>query len=106
MHRRADKLGIVLYQGVFAAMLGPSYETPAEIKMLEGFGASAVGMSTVPEVIALAQMGTPALAFSLISNPAAGLGDEPLDHSDVTDAAHLAGARLATLLTALVARWE
>ena len=102
----ATRLGMTLHRGVYAAMLGPSYETPAEIRMLGFMGAQAVGMSTVPEVIALNHMGTPALAFSLISNAAAGLGDAPLDHAEVTEAAQMAGGRLGALLADLVASWS
>lgn len=102
----AQRLGQSLHRGVYAAMLGPSYETPAEIRMLAAVGAHAVGMSTVPEVIALRHLGTPVLAFSLISNPAAGLGDAPLDHADVTQAAAEAGAQLGALLAELVRTWH
>jgi purine-nucleoside phosphorylase len=101
----AARLGFQLHRGVYAAMLGPSYETPAEIRMLSVMGANAVGMSTVPEVIALNHMGTPALAFSLISNAAASLGNAPLDHAEVTEAAGLAGGRLGALLADLVDSW-
>ena len=101
----AQRIGVPLHRGVYAAMHGPSYETPAEIRMVAILGAQAVGMSTVPEVIALGQLGTPVLAFSLISNAAAGLGSGPLDHSEVTDAAATAGATLGRLLAELVSTW-
>lgn len=101
----AERLGVPLHRGVYVAMHGPSYETPAEIRMVATLGAQAVGMSTVPEVIALRQMGTPAMAFSLISNVAAGLGDSPLDHTEVTDAASTAGQTLGRLLADLVGSW-
>ncbi len=102
----AQRLGQTLHRGVYAAMLGPSYETPAEIRMLAAVGAHAVGMSTVPEVIALRHLGSPLLAFSLISNAAAGLGEELLDHAEVTQAAKLAGGRLGALLAELVRTWQ
>ena len=101
----AEALGVTLHTGILAAMLGPSYETPAEVRMLAALGARSVGMSAVPEAIALAQLGTPCVAFSMISNLASGLGDAPLDHAEVTEAADAAGGRLAALIQALVERW-
>ncbi|MEP7051510.1 MAG: purine-nucleoside phosphorylase [Pseudomonadota bacterium] len=74
---------VTLREGVYAAMLGPSYETPAEIRMLRALGADAVGMSTVPEVIALRQLGVRVGAMSCITNLAAGISTRPLDHSEV-----------------------
>lgn len=79
----ARETGVRLEQGVYAGLLGPSYETPAEIRMLRTLGADAVGMSTVPEVIALRQLGTRVGAVSCITNLAAGLGVGPLSHSEV-----------------------
>ena len=78
----AAEAGIALEEGVYAALLGPSYETPAEVRMLERLGADAVGMSTVPEVLAARARGIRCLGFSSITNAAAGLG-EPLAHEDV-----------------------
>jgi purine-nucleoside phosphorylase len=78
----ARDAGIALEEGVYAGLLGPSYETPAEVRMLERLGADAVGMSTVPEVVAARARGIRCLGFSSITNPAAGLG-EPLAHEDV-----------------------
>jgi purine-nucleoside phosphorylase len=101
----AGELGIALHQGVYAAMIGPSYETPAEVRMLAVLGARAVGMSTVPEAIALAQLGLPVLGFSMISNQGAGIGDAPLDHAEVSEAAAKAGVSLGQLIQALVERW-
>lgn len=101
----AAALGTTLHSGILAGMLGPSYETPAEVRMLAQLGARTVGMSTVPEAIALAQMGTPVIAFSMISNLASGLGDGQLHHAEVKVAADEAGGRLAALLQALVERW-
>jgi len=79
----ARDAGVALARGVYAALLGPSYETPAEIRMLGVLGADAVGMSTVPEVIALRQMGVRVAAVSCITNLAAGRSVEPLSHSEV-----------------------
>jgi len=74
---------IVLEEGVYAGLLGPSYETPAEVRMLERLGADAVGMSTVPEVVAARARGIRCLGFSSITNPAAGLTGELLSHQEV-----------------------
>lgn len=79
----ARAAGIDLKEGVYAALLGPTYETPAEIEMLRRMGADAVGMSTVPEVIALRHMGIPVGAISCITNMAAGMSGAALDHSEV-----------------------
>ncbi|HKV50004.1 MAG TPA: purine-nucleoside phosphorylase [Gemmatimonadaceae bacterium] len=79
----AASAGIALGEGVYAAVLGPSYETPAEIRMLERLGADAVGMSTVTEVIAARALGLRVAGVSLIANPAAGLGGVPVDHAGV-----------------------
>jgi len=96
--RQAD---VTLHQGVYAAMLGPTYETPAEIRMLRTLGADAVGMSTVPEVIALRQRGVRVGAISCITNLAAGLSDQLLDHSEVEATAR----RSRDAFTALLTRW-
>ena len=89
---------IALEEGVYAGLLGPSYETPAEIRMLERLGADAVGMSTVPEVIVARARGIRCLGFSSITNVAAGLSAAPLSHEEVL----AAGARVAGQLGALV----
>jgi len=102
----ASALSIPLATGVYAAVRGPSYETPAEVQMYAALGASTVGMSVVPEAIALHHMGIPILAISMVSNPAAGLGDSPLRHADVTEAARQAGSQLAILLSDLVKQWD
>ena len=90
--------GIILEEGVYAALLGPSFETPAEIRMLERLGADAVGMSTVPEVIAARARGLRCLGFSSVTNVAAGLSAQPLSHVEVLEA----GARVAGQLERLI----
>jgi len=81
--RAAHRLGKTVYQGVYAGLLGPSYETPAEIRYLRTIGADLVGMSTIPEVIAARHMGIKVLAISCVTNMAAGITDEVLSHEDV-----------------------
>jgi purine-nucleoside phosphorylase len=89
---------IVLRQGVYAGLLGPSYETPAEIRMLTILGAQAVGMSTVPEVIALRHMRTRVAALSCITNLAAGIAKGELDHKEVEETARARRSDLEKLL--------
>jgi purine-nucleoside phosphorylase len=96
----AARLGIALKRGVYACMRGPSYETPAEIRMLRTLGADLVGMSTVHEVIAARHMGVPVAGVSLVANRAAGLAGQPLTHAEVQEVANRVGERLADLLAA------
>lgn len=90
--------GLPLREGVYAGLLGPSYETPAEIRMLRVLGAQAVGMSTVPEVIALRHMRTRVAALSCITNMAAGMTKNELDHKEVEETAKARRADLQRLL--------
>jgi purine-nucleoside phosphorylase len=99
----ARELGTRLDEGVYAAVLGPAYETPAEVRVLERLGADAVGMSTVPEVLVARALGMRCLAFSVITNRAAGLGAGALGHDEVIATGREAGTRLAGLLLHLVA---
>ena len=96
--RVADAQGVGLARGVYAALLGPSYETPAEIRMLRALGADAVGMSTVPEVIAARAAGLRVLGISLITNAAAGVSGEALSHDEVVAAGAQAAARFQALV--------
>ena len=91
----ADELDIQLKQGVYVGLGGPSYETPAEVRMLAKLGADVVGMSTVNEVIAAHHMGMRCACISVVSNPAAGVTDEVLDHADVLSRGRKAAARVA-----------
>lgn len=98
----AEDVGITLREGVYAGLLGPSYETPAEIRMLTTLGADAVGMSTVYEVIAANHMGASVLGFSCISNKAAGLATGPLTHDEVKAAGAAVQADFVRLVTAVI----
>jgi purine-nucleoside phosphorylase len=100
----ARELGIDLREGIYAWLTGPSYETPAEIRVLQTLGVSAVGMSTVPEVLALRHMGVRTAALSCITNLAAGLSATALDHKDVEEAARSRKDDLLKLLAAWIVR--
>lgn len=93
-----------LAEGIYAALPGPHYETPAEIRMLRAAGADLVGMSTALEAIAARHLGAEVLGVSLVTNPAAGLAAEPLDHRDVVRAAEASAARIGRLLGGLLTR--
>jgi purine-nucleoside phosphorylase len=99
----AREQGIALEEGVYCALLGPSYETPAEIRMLQRLGVDAVGMSTVPEVIAARARGVRCVGFSIITNAAAGLG-APLDHKEVLEMGARVAGQLGSLIKGLVRR--
>jgi purine-nucleoside phosphorylase len=96
--------GVRLVRGVYAAVAGPSYETPAEVRMLERLGADVVGMSTVPEVLVARARDVPVLGISLVSNPAAGLSPEPLTHEEVVAAGREAQGRFTRLLRGVLRR--
>jgi len=100
----AAEAGFAVREGVYAAVLGPSFETPAEVQMLGRLGGTVVGMSTVPEVIAARQMGMKVLVVSLATNPGAGLIDRPLSHEEVLEAGAAAAEKLRALLGLLAQR--
>jgi len=100
----ASKLTLKCSEGVYAALLGPSFETPAEISALKRCGASAVGMSTVPEVIAARQMNVRVLGIATITNRAAGLSAQPLSHREVLEMGKITSQHLIRLLDALLPR--
>jgi purine-nucleoside phosphorylase len=102
--RAARAQRLKCFAGAYAALLGPSYETPAEIRALRKLGADAVGMSTVPEVLASRQMGVRVLAIATITNRAAGLARRPLADQEVLAAGQRAARNLAALLAAVVPR--
>ena len=97
-------LGYPLREAVYAGMAGPSYETPAEVRMLRILGAGLVGMSTVHEVISARHAGLDVLGLSIVANHAAGVIDQPLRHEDVTRAANVAADALGRLIFELVRR--
>ncbi len=101
-HEAAGRLGLSLGEGVYAAWLGPAFETPAEIRMMRALGADLVGMSTVPEVLAARHMGIRCLAFSCVTNAAAGVRPEPIDHERVLEVGQRASADLVALLREVV----
>jgi purine-nucleoside phosphorylase len=94
--------GIRVVRGVYAAVLGPSYETPAEIRMMKRLGADVIGMSTIPEVLAARALGVRVLGISLVSNLAAGLSPEPLTHEEVIAAGSEAAGRFGSLLEGIL----
>ena len=98
----AREIDPTLAEGVYAAVPGPHFETPAEIRMLRTLGADLVGMSTVHETIAARAAGAEVLAVSLVTNPAAGMTDEPVRHDDVLAAGRDSAARLGELLAAVI----
>jgi purine-nucleoside phosphorylase len=98
----AAKLGMTLHEGVYAALLGPSYETPAEINHLRIIGADLVGMSTAFEVIAARHMGIKVLAISCVTNMAAGILDQPLSHQEVMETGERVKTSFEALLRALL----
>lgn len=100
----AAEEGFPLEEGIYIAVPGPSFETPAEIRAFRALGATLVGMSTVPETIAARHMGLEVLGLSCVTNPAAGLGSAPLNHDDVDAAGRQVEQRLTALLRRLVPR--
>jgi purine-nucleoside phosphorylase len=98
----AAKLGMTLHEGVYAALLGPSYETPAEINYLRTIGADLVGMSTAFEVIAARHMGIKVLAISCVTNMAAGILDQPLSHQEVMETGERVRSSFEALLRAVL----
>jgi purine-nucleoside phosphorylase len=101
-HDCAEQQGVTLKDGVYAGVLGPNYETPAEVRMLRTLGADVVGMSTVYEAIVAGHMNVDLLGISCVTNLAAGVGDSVLDHDDVQAVAARAHKKFAALVDAVV----
>ena len=104
VREEAAKLGVMMHEGVYAGLLGPSYETPAEIEYLRRIGADLVGMSTVAEVIAARHMGIKVLAISCVTNMAAGILDQPLSHAEVMETGERVKTTFEALLRAVLPR--
>jgi purine-nucleoside phosphorylase len=98
----ARKMGKAIHEGVYVGLLGPSYETPAEIRYLRSIGADLVGMSTIPEVIAARHMGVKVLAISCVTNMAAGILDQALNHKEVLETAERVKGDFMALLRAVL----
>jgi purine-nucleoside phosphorylase len=103
LRSRARRIDPTLTEGVYAGLPGPHFETPAEIRMLRGLGADLVGMSTVLEAIAARAVGLEVFGLSLVTNLAAGITGEPLDHQEVLAAGAASAGRMGALLRELVA---
>jgi purine-nucleoside phosphorylase len=100
----AAEIGLDVREGVYLALQGPNYETPAEIRMMRALGADAVGMSTVPEAIVAKQMGMTTLGVSLITNAAAGIETGPINHAEVMEMGQRVSKEFSELLTRVIAR--
>lgn len=98
----AEENNIELKEGVYACMSGPSYETPAEIKMIRIIGGDAVGMSTVPEVIVANHSGIKVIGISCMTNMAAGILDKPLEHKEVIETSKIASKKFKTLIRCII----
>ena len=104
--RTGKELEQTLYESIYAGLLGPSYETPAEIRYLRTIGADLVGMSTIPEVIAARHMGIKVLAISCVTNMAAGILDQPIRHEEVLETGRRVQGELVALLNAVLPKIE
>jgi purine-nucleoside phosphorylase len=98
----ANRLGITLRSGVYAALSGPTYETPAEVRALRSLGADMVGMSTVPEVIMANRLGMKVLGLSMVTNMAAGMSAKPLSHQKVIEASKNESEKFKTLVKGII----
>ncbi|MDQ3584762.1 MAG: purine-nucleoside phosphorylase, partial [Acidobacteriota bacterium] len=104
--KEAQAMGIELRRGVYAALAGPSYETPAEIRMLRALGADAVGMSTVPEAIVARHLSLKVLGISCITNLAAGVLDAPINHAEVIETGERVRATFTDLLRRVIPKLQ
>ncbi len=103
--KEAAKLGIILREGVYQLFTGPSFETHAEVRLARALGADAVGMSTVPEVIAARHCGMEVLGISCLTNMAAGILNQPLNHQEVLETGQKVKTTFSSLVKAVVAAW-
>jgi purine-nucleoside phosphorylase len=99
-HRAAQTIGVLLHEGIYAGLLGPQYETPAEVRMLHSLGADAIGMSTVLEAIQARALGLEVAGFSCLTNWAAGIGTDKLSHAEVLETGKTCARNFAQLLEA------
>jgi len=106
LRESAAAIGVRVVEGVYAGLLGPTYETPAEVRMLDRLGADAVGMSTVPEVIVARALGMRVAGVSCITNLASGISPVPLDHAEVLETTTRVGAQFRQLVTEFVRRLD
>lgn len=104
MQKAAIELGISIKEGVYTALTGPAFETPAEVRMLEKLGADSVGMSTIPEVIVAKHAGLEVFGINLISNKAAGLSNSPISHEEVNEIAAKAEIKFSNLMKTFVSK--
>ena len=104
LHATAQEIGMPVHTGVYAGVLGPTYETPAEIRMLRGLGADSLGMSTVPETIAANHLGVRVCGVSCITNLAAGLSHQKLTHQEVMENSLIGAEKLKKLLARAIPR--
>jgi purine-nucleoside phosphorylase len=102
----AEASGITLERGIYLGVSGPSYETPAEVRMMQRLGGDAVGMSTVSEVLAARQIGMEVAGLSVVTNPGAGLSPAPLNHAEVTQVAQRMRTQVCDLLRGMVQHWR
>jgi purine-nucleoside phosphorylase len=103
-NEESRRLGIEVFEGIYAALTGPSYETPAEIRYLRTIGADLVGMSTAPEVIVARHMGIRVLVISCVTNMAAGILDQPINHAEVMETGERVKGHFVALLRAVLPR--
>jgi purine-nucleoside phosphorylase len=103
LRQQGASLGIAMREGVYCGLLGPTYETPAEVRMLRALGADAVGMSTVPEVVVARAMGMRVAGVSCITNLASGVSPTPLSHAEVIETTTRVASRFETLIERFVA---
>ena len=104
-HACGERLGIPLREGVYQLFTGPSFETPAEVRFARACGADAVGMSTVPETIAARHAGMRVLGISCLTNMAAGILDQPLNHEEVLETGERVKNSFGALVKEIIANW-